>query len=61
MPELEQAQAGRECDGWNEGTPDEKINDQGDDWHDECLPLKHQENHNDVIEECEDELRNPLA
>ena len=61
MPELEQAQSGRESDGRNEGTPDKKVDDQGDEWHDIGLPLKHQENHNDVVEKCEDELGNPLA
>jgi hypothetical protein len=56
MPELEQTQPSRESDGRNEGTPDEKVDDQGDEWHDVCLPLKHQENHNDVVEKREDKL-----
>jgi hypothetical protein len=61
VPELKQAQSGRESDGRNEGTPDEKVDDQRDEWHDVCLPMKHLENHNDVVEKCEDKLGNPLA
>ena len=61
VPELKQAQSSRESDGRNEGTPDKKVDDQGDEWHDVCLPLKHQENHNDVVEKCEDKLGKSIS